>query len=309
MEKVLEISHISKTYGSRIAVNDVSFDVYKGEIFGFLGSNGAGKTTLIKIITGLLKADSGDVKVCGSDIKTDFTGAARNIGAIIENPDMYGHMSGYENLKYFSSFYPDITDEDIWEAIRAVDMQARAKEKLKKYSLGMKQRMGIAQAIMAHPKLLVLDEPTNGLDPNGIKEIRDLFKKLKEKGVTIFVSSHILSEMQQMCDRVAIINNGELITVKGVNDILHGEGAKIFVEVKADDAEKVKSVLKEKFGIEDIKINEEDIRFQALYADIPKINAALVEQGVKVSMIKAIERTLEDIFIEVTASKQHGKIV
>lgn len=308
-EKVLEIKHVSKTYGARIAVNDVSFDVYEGEIFGFLGANGAGKTTLIKSVTGLSKQDSGEIIICGKNLAEDFTGAVKNIGAIIENPDMYGHLSGYENLKYFASFYDNVTDDDIWEAIRLVNMQARAKEKLSKYSLGMKQRMGIAQAIMSHPRLLVLDEPTNGLDPAGIKEIRDLFKKLsKEQNIAVFISSHILSEMQLMCDRVGIINNGELIAVREVGEILHGEGGREILEMKVDDIEKAIALLKEKFDIT-AENDYGEIRFAVAHVDIPKVNEALVENKIQVLMMKTVERTLEDIFLELTRNGGAGKIV
>lgn len=301
-EKVLEIKNVSKSYRGRIAVNNVSFDVYEGEIFGFLGPNGAGKTTLIKAITGLSKQDSGEIIICGKNLKDDFVGAIKNIGAIIENPDMYKHLSGYENLRYYASFYPNVTDDDIWDAIRMVNMQARAKEKLKKYSLGMKQRMGIAQALMSKPKLLILDEPTNGLDPAGIKEIRDLFKKIsKEQGISVMISSHILSEMQLMCDRVGIINNGELVAVCDVDEVLHRANSRIKFRITVSDTQKAKELIENRYEIvADIENNDIVLTFDS--SKIPEANALLINNGIGVSMIKGEEKTLEDLFIELTQS-------
>ena len=169
---VLEVKNLSKKYKNRLAVDNVSFEVFSGEIFGFLGPNGAGKSTTIKMLTGLATMTSGDVLINGYSIKTDFEDAIRYVGAIIESPDMYSYMSGYDNLRYFANLYKGISDKRIYEVARLVGLENRLKDKVKNYSMGMKQRLGIAQALLHNPKLLILDEPTNGLDPNGIQERR-----------------------------------------------------------------------------------------------------------------------------------------
>ena len=174
----LKVRNLTKRYGERLAVDNISFEVFQGEIFGFLGPNGAGKTTTLKIITGLAKPTSGSVEVCGFNIVRQFEKAVNNVGGIIENPELYSYMSGLNNLKYYASLYNDITKAKINEVVALVGMESRIKDKVKTYSLGMRQRVGIAQALLHSPRLLVLDEPTNGLDPEGIHEMREFLKKL-----------------------------------------------------------------------------------------------------------------------------------
>jgi len=175
---VLKVSNLTKKFGNRTAVDNISFDVYEGEIFGFLGPNGAGKTTAIRMITGLAKPTSGDVFVCGNSITKHFEKAIVNIGGIIENPEMYKNLTGMENLKYYASLYPKIKKDRIDEVVHLVGMENRINDKVKTYSLGMRQRIGIAQALLHNPKLLILDEPTNGLDPNGVLEMRNFLKTI-----------------------------------------------------------------------------------------------------------------------------------
>ena len=217
---VLKVRNLTKKFGTRVAVNNISFEVYEGEIFGFLGPNGAGKTTAIRMITGLARPTNGDVYICDKSIKTNFERAIINVGGIIENPSMYNNFSGMENLKYFAGLYKGITKERIDEVVKIVGLEDRIHDKVKNYSLGMKQRIGIAQALLHSPKLLILDEPTNGLDPNGIIDMRNFLKKLAtEEGIAILVSSHILAEMELMCDTVGIMNLGRLESIKSIDSI------------------------------------------------------------------------------------------
>ena len=214
---VLKLENVTKAFEDRVAVNNVSFEINEGEIFGFLGPNGAGKSTTIKMITGLAKMTTGDVFISGKSITKEYEAAIRNLGGIIENPEMYGYLTGYDNLKFFASLYEDVTENRIWEVASLVGMQNRLKDKVKNYSLGMKQRLGIAQALLHYPKILILDEPTNGLDPNGIQEMRIFLKKLaRENNIAILISSHILAEMEQICDTIAIIDKGKLVEIKTI---------------------------------------------------------------------------------------------
>ena len=215
---ILRVCNLCKQYNKKPVVNDVSLHVEKGVIFGFLGPNGAGKSTTLKIITGLVGATSGNISVCGYDIKKDYEKAAEQMGAVIENPDVYVNMTGLANLKYYASFYnKKITNNKMLELTKLVGLEKKIKQKVSKYSLGMKQRLGIAQALLNDPKLLILDEPTNGLDVNGVIELRALLKKLShEHGLAIIVSSHSLPEMQKLCDEYAIINNGKIVERKKI---------------------------------------------------------------------------------------------
>lgn len=219
-EIVLKTVGLTKYFGKRKVVDDISLETYSGEIFGFLGPNGAGKTTTIKLIMGLLRRDSGEIYINGVDTRKNFEGAMSYIGGIVENPEMYGYLSGLQNLRQYMRIRDGVDNERIEEIIRIAGLEKRICEKVKKYSLGMKQRLGVAQAIMHRPKLLILDEPTNGLDPAGIKELRDMLKELAQKeNVGVFVSSHLLSEMQLMCDRVGIVSNGKLLAVKSLSEV------------------------------------------------------------------------------------------
>lgn len=213
MEKVMELNHVTKVLSKRKVLDDINFYVPKGSIMGFLGPNGAGKTTTIRVFTGLISC-SGEVKINDISIK-EKRHVAENIGAIVENPIFFNYMSGEKNLKVLAildNIEKESITKRIEEVINIVGLKGREKDKVKNYSLGMKQRLGIAQALLNNPKLLILDEPTNGLDPMGIKELRDLILKLnKEKGITVFISSHLLDELQKICTDFIVINNGKII--------------------------------------------------------------------------------------------------
>src|SRR5215813_6101145 len=218
---VLSAEGLSKRFGDRVAVADVSFELEAGEILGFLGPNGAGKTTTIRMLVGLARPDAGRVRIFGSDLSRHFVEAMKHVGSIVESPDLYRYLSGRENLMHFSRMLPDGASSRIEELARLVNLEGRLDDKVSSYSLGMRQRLGIAQALLGAPDLLVLDEPANGLDPAGIREIRQLIRHLAhEQGLAVFVSSHLLAEVEQMCDRVAIIHRGRTLAAGSVKDLL-----------------------------------------------------------------------------------------
>lgn len=217
---VLEVKSLSKNFKKFNAVDNISFQLNSGEILGFLGPNGAGKTTTIKMITGLIKSSSGTINICNYDINKNFEEAMKNVGAIVETPHLYEYMSGMGNINYFSNLCPNATPEHIEECIKLSGLKNRLNDKVKNYSLGMKQRLGLTVALLNNPKLLILDEPTNGLDPIGIKALREFLKDLAHnKGLAVLVSSHILTEMELLCDKVLIITNGKMRCIKSMDEI------------------------------------------------------------------------------------------
>lgn len=221
MEKVLEINGLTKVYKNGRGIRDVHLEIYKGDIFGFLGPNGAGKTTTMKVMTGLAKADSGDVKIFGHSIQDDFEKAIKRVGCIIETPESYPYLTAYENLKQISRYYDGIDDERIDEVLKLTGIFRYRNEKTKNFSLGMKQRLGIASAILSKPDLLILDEPFNGLDVEGMVEMRKLIKRLAETyGTTFFISSHLIHDVELTCNRVGIIFGGKILSVGYTENIL-----------------------------------------------------------------------------------------
>lgn len=203
---ILECKNLNKFFGKKQILSDVSFELREGDILGFIGPNGAGKTTTIKLILGLQSITSGNVLINGYDVQKQFTKAIEKVGAIVENPDLYMYLTGYENLKLIANLYKGIGKERIDEVVKLVKLEKRINDKVSKYSLGMRQRLGIAQAILHKPKLLILDEPTNGLDPEGIKEMRELLVELAEKeNMAILISSHNLAELDTFCNKICII--------------------------------------------------------------------------------------------------------
>ncbi|MBU3101485.1 ABC transporter ATP-binding protein [Clostridium sp. DSM 17811] len=302
MNEVLKIDNLKKIIGKRTIVSDICFELKKGEIFGFLGPNGAGKSTTIKMIVGLSKITEGSIYVGGCSVKDDFKGAMRNIGCIVENPDMYKYMSGMDNLKIFAKIYEGVDESRINEVVKIVDLERAINDKVKTYSLGMKQRLGIAQALLHSPKLLILDEPTNGLDPAGIKEMRVLLRKLaSETGLTVLVSSHILGEMQQMCDRVGIINKGKIITIKSVEELLNmtKEDDKTIIVLESDDNDRAVSLLTS------ININSsllgDGVHIETTKERIPEIVTTLTTAGIAIlGMDKQETQSLEDVFMKLT---------
>lgn len=292
---IVQIKDLSKVIKNKKIVSDLSFDIYEGEVFGFLGPNGAGKTTTIRMMVGLMSISEGDVIINGNSIKTDFEKAVANIGAIVENPELYKFLSGYDNLMQYARMVKGITKEKIDEVVELVGLTSAIRSKVKTYSLGMRQRLGLAQCLLHDPKVLILDEPTNGLDPAGIREMRDYLQKLtREKGMAVIVSSHLLSEMEMMCDRIGIIQKGELVGVQTVNELINEESQTYIVEVS--DVSFALKVLNE-YSVAD---HHGDVYVQASREDIPDIIEKLVHKGVKIYGIKANSKTLEDRFLEIT---------
>ena len=304
---VLSIKHVSKHLGKRKILSDITLDVREGEIFGFLGPNGSGKTTTIKLILGLLRMESGEISICGYDNVKDFEKAMRCVGGIIENPEMYKYLTGRENLEQYFRMYPELPRERIDEVVRLVRMESRIDDKISKYSLGMRQRLGIAQAVLHRPRLLILDEPTNGLDPAGIKELRDVLKTLsREEGVAVFVSSHMLSELQLMCDRVGVIDRGVTVGFRSLDaqGMIEEDDTALYT-LETPDGEKALELLAVGDRCTDAKY-EDVLTFHAAYDSVPEIVAHLCRNGVRVYGLTRQKKTLEDTFLEMTDTADVG---
>ena len=288
---ILKCENINKKFGKKQILKNVSLEVNEGDILGFIGPNGAGKTTTIKMILGLQSIDSGNVYINGYNIKKDFAKAIERVGGIVENPDLYMYLTGYENLKLISNLYKNISKERINEVVDLVKLNVRINDKVSKYSLGMRQRLGIAAALINKPNLLILDEPTNGLDPEGIKELRDILKELALKeNVGIIVSSHNLSELESFCNKIVIIKNGEIVET---NDLTNFKKVEESYIVEVDDISKIKDVEFE-------KIDENNIRIHIDKKEIPEIIKKLVQNDIKIYMVKEETITLEDAFLKKT---------
>ncbi|WLR48288.1 ABC transporter ATP-binding protein [Halobacillus litoralis] len=295
-EPVMQLKNVRKTIGKKTIIKGLNFDIYGGEVFGFLGPNGAGKTTTIRMMVGLMKMTDGDVIIQGESVQNNFKGAIRHVGGIVENPEMYPFMSGWKNLVHYARMMPGVTEERIKEVVKLVGLEKRMKEKVGKYSLGMRQRLGIAQALLHKPSILILDEPTNGLDPSGIREIRAYIRRLaKEEGVAVIVSSHILSEMEMMCDRIGIIKNGELISIQTVQDALQQTEEKE-VSIEATPVDQTMVALKEMTG-KDVSLKEELLTFTVEKEKIPTVVADLVQKGIQIYSVNVNRSTLEDKFL------------
>lgn len=302
--ELLKIEHLKKTIKKRKILNGFSLVVNSGEIVGFCGPNGAGKTTTIKMIMGLFKITEGSITVCGHDIVTDFEQAMQNVGGIVENPDLYKRMTGRQNLEYFASMYPGVDKTGIDDVVKLVKMSERINDRVKTYSLGMCQRIGIAQALLHKPRLLVLDEPTNGLDPIGIKELRDLLKFLaKDADVGVFISSHLLSEMELMCDRIYIIDNGVMIGEKSINQLQVQVDDDIYkYTFMTDDNPKAFSYFKSLQA--NCEMDNGNVNLIMKRSEIPAIVKALVAQDIAIYAVNQKQRTLEQDFISMTTGSK-----
>jgi ABC-2 type transport system ATP-binding protein len=300
---ILQLRNVTKRIGGKTIINKLSFEVPKGEVFGFLGPNGAGKTTTIRMMVGLMKITEGEILIDGQSITDNFESAIVKVGAIVENPEMYKFLTGYQNLVHFARMVPGVTQERIQEVITLVSMENRIYDKVKTYSLGMRQRLGIAQALLRKPSLLILDEPTNGLDPAGIRELRDYLRKLtREENISVIVSSHLLSEMELLCDRVAIIQNGKLIDVQLIKDYIN-EGDQIKVLFELDQKELAHNILSSAPPFNAITV-ETGLELTLEREQIAEVTTRLVQNGIKIYGINKIAQTLEDKFLKMTGSGQ-----
>lgn len=295
METVLELQQVKKTIKGRTIIHDLSFSVRAGEVFGFLGPNGAGKTTTIRMMVGLMKLSQGDIVICGESITKNYSKAVRHVGAIVENPELYKFLSGYKNLQQYARMVKGVTKEKIDEVIELVGLQDRIHDKVKTYSLGMRQRLGLAQSLLHNPKVLILDEPTNGLDPAGIREIRNHLKKLtREKGMAVIVSSHLLSEMELMCDRIGILQKGELVDIQKVRD--EGKEDKDTYYFHIEQREEALAVLSQFDCVK--KTN--GIEIQLSKQEVPDVISLLVRENIRLYEVKIMTKSLEDRFLEIT---------
>lgn len=299
-ETAIELVDVKKSIGSKEIIKGLTFSIPKGEVFGFIGPNGAGKTTTIRMMVGLTKLSDGDVRILGKSIKDDFKQAVSEVGAIVENPEMYGFMSGWKNLLHFARMIPGITTERIKEVVRLVRLEKAIHEKVGRYSLGMRQRLGIAQALLHSPSVLILDEPTNGLDPAGIREIRQYIRKLAtEEDVAVIISSHLLSEIELMCDRIGIIKNGEMIATQYVQDNDTDAAVETIknIQLEVKPLEKALKFLNEEKGLE---ASEKDgmLSFNSKKENIPDIIKTLVQQDISVYQVTIAGGTLEDKFFD-----------
>ena len=308
-EVAMELIDVKKSIGKKEIIKGLSFTINKGEVFGFIGPNGAGKTTTIRMMVGLMQLSGGDVRILGKSIKTDFKEAVQEVGAIVENPEMYPFMTGMQNLKHYARMIPGITNERIQEVIKLVGLEKPIKEKVGKYSLGMRQRLGVAQALLHKPSILILDEPTNGLDPAGIREIRQYIRRLaEEKNVAVIISSHLLSEIELMCDRIGIIKNGELVTIQTVRDFTGNESSAenlIQVQLEATPLDKAIKLVKEHFEIDAIQADKA-IAFQTTKEKIPAIVQTLVQHEVAIYQVNSAKNTLEDKFLDLIGENKIG---
>ncbi|WP_135554178.1 ABC transporter ATP-binding protein [Paenibacillus cymbidii] len=301
---VVQIRNLTKKIGGKTIVDHLTFDVPKGEVFGFLGPNGAGKTTTIRMIVGLITMTEGEVYVNGLSVAKEFEKAMTHVGAIVENPEMYKFLTGYQNLIHFARMHPGVTRQRIDEVVALVGLKNRIHEKVKRYSLGMRQRLGVAQAILHRPSVLILDEPTNGLDPAGIRELRDYLRGLaRSEGIAVIVSSHLLSEMELMCDRVAIIQAGKLIDVRKMQEMREESGAnKVALEV--DNVQEAVRVASDYSSAAATPSGDSELEVLLEREQIPQVVAALVQAGVKVYGIRTVGMSLEDKFLEMTGREQ-----
>lgn len=308
---VLSVDGVRKKIGRKWIIDEVSFDVREGEIFGFLGPNGAGKTTTIRMLVDLIRPTEGKITVCGYNVNRDPEKALQYVGSIVENPEVYTYLTGWENLQHFARMQPGVDEARIAEVVDTVRLDQRIHDKVSTYSLGMRQRLGIAQALLGRPRLLILDEPTNGLDPKGIKELREFIRQLADGGLAVFVSSHLLSEIQLLCDRVAIISKGRVLAVGGVQELVAQNSPYVLWELEPFD--RGRDILADRAEIsiadpETVALDEAVIAGMSpnslltLMEDslIPEIVARLVVAEVEVRGVHKINPTLEQLFLKLT---------
>lgn len=296
-EVVLELSNVKKKIKNKEIIKDISFELYKGEVLGLLGPNGSGKTTTMRMIVGLMSLTDGQIFIKGYSIKQNFSESIQHVGAMIETPAFYPFYSGFKNLMYFSRMLKGVTKDRVMEVIDLLGLSNAIHKKFSTYSLGMKQRLGIAQALLHNPAILILDEPTNGLDPAGVREIRDYLKRIAEvENTAILLSSHLLSEIELICDRAIIIQNGQFVEMVEMNEKTDG---KLVIEIIVNQTNEIENLFNQndyKFEI----IDDRTIIFEIDEEKIPNLNKELVLAGVEVFYISRKKESLEDLFIQLT---------
>lgn len=302
MKQILKVDNLTKKRGNKVVVDNLSFSVNEGDIFGFLGPNGVGKSTTMKMILNLIKKDGGKVYIDGFDIDSNFKDAIKNVSAIIENPAIYLDLTAYENLKIAKNFSDSYNVSlEIEDVLSIVGLKGRGNEKAKNYSLGMKQRLSIAMALIKNPKIILLDEPTNGLDPKGVVEMRELIKELSHKhNKTIIISSHVLHEIEIMCNRVVIINKGKQILESDMDSIVN---QKNLFFIRTTDIDKSIELLQGKTYAKLHKVEQHGITVQANETSISLLTKEFIKNDICIYEISSNNKSLEDLFIEITGGK------
>lgn len=294
---VVRTEHLTKHYGKLVAVDDLNLEVHRGEVFGFLGPNGAGKSTTMCMILGLITPTLGNIEIFGLSLKSNLADILCKIGAVMESPGFYPYLSGWDNLKVFARISRNVTDNRIKEVLKLVDLADRAKDKFSGYSQGMKQRLAIACALLHDPEFLIFDEPTSGLDPAGMKEVRELIIKLGQEGKTIFLNSHLLHEVEQVCDHVGIIKEGKMIAMGAPNDLIkHGDT----LQIRVNEVDKAVALLSEEDWVSSITREGDLLILKAPTERATDISALLAKNGVFISEMKAREDSLESFFLRLT---------
>jgi ABC-2 type transport system ATP-binding protein len=291
---------LSKAYGKRLAVDHLDLQVDRGELFGFLGPNGAGKTTTIRMALGLVAPTNGSVEILGLEVRHNRSKVLPRVGALVESPALYGYLSGRNNLRAFGDLLGGVPQKRIDEVLEIVALKGRDKDRVKTYSMGMKQRLGLAIALLNNPDLLILDEPANGLDPAGIVEMRDLLRGLAADGKTVFISSHVLSEVQQICTRVAIINQGKLVRVAPVAELLEAPGE---FEVQVDSPDSLVAALRLQPWGQEARVEHGLVITRAPEGRGRNLIAFLVQNGHHPDTVSERQRDLEDIFLSLTGGE------
>ncbi len=292
MQPILKCININKYFGKKQVLKNINLDLSEGDILGFIGPNGSGKTTTIKSILGLQKIRSGQIIINGYDLERHFEKAMEKVGSIVENPDSYMYLTGYSNLLLVKNLYKNITKDDISSVVKLVGLENRIHDKVSKYSLGMRQRLGIAMSLLIKPNILLLDEPTNGLDPEGIKDLRTLLKKLAKEGMGILISSHNLAELESFCNKVCIINKGEIIETTDIRKIKKETNIYQFTLSKKPNLKGFKTLDKGQYLI---KSNEEEI---------PSLVKKIVNEDILIYEVKQLELTLEEAFLNKTGGSK-----
>ncbi len=295
---LVETSGLTKHYGRRItAVDDLDLGVRRGEVYGFLGPNGAGKTTTLRMLLGLIKPSSGTATVLGEEPGAP-AGLAR-VGALVESPAFYPYLSGRDNLRVMAR-YSGVAPSRVEEVLQQVELSGRAGDKFKQYSLGMKQRLGVAAALLKDPELLILDEPANGLDPKGMADMRAIIRGVRGEGKTVLLSSHLLGEVEQICDRIGVILRGKLVVERTMEELRVREEGLL---VRAEPLEEAARVARDLPKVEEAQIADGMLRITADPARAAEINAGLVNAGVRVSELRPVERSLEEMFLDLTGGE------
>jgi ABC-2 type transport system ATP-binding protein len=291
---------LSKSYGRRLAVDQLDLEVGRGERFGFLGPNGAGKTTTIRMALGLIEPTGGSVEILGLEVRSHRSEVLPRVGALVESPALYGYLSGRDNLRAVGNLLGGASEKRIDEVLEIVALKGRDRDRVRTYSMGMKQRLGLALALLNDPDVLILDEPANGLDPAGIVEMRDLLRELSAQGKTVFISSHVLSEVQQICTRVAIINHGKLIRVAPVHDLLRATGE---FEVKVDAPADLVAMLRVQPWALQARVEDGLVVTAAPEGRGRNLIKFLVDSGHTPDSVSERQTDLEDIFLSLTEDK------